>query len=498
MNKLSLLLLFFSCSTIAAQNDQTPLLKNNYSSYTTYKELTDYIYLLDKSSDILLVETIGQTVQGRNLYAMKFSNSTFGKDPSKIKVLIFAQQHGNERSGKEGALLLARELMKSENHYLFDKVDLAIVPQINVDGSEGNKRLNGNGMDLNRNHLILTEPEVIALHKFFDKYLFEVTMDVHEYYPFGETWKKFGYIINTDELTGPVNNPNVSGNIKELANREFLPYIKKYFTDRHFTNFIYSPGGPPGINYIRQSTFDINDGRQSFGILNSFSFIQEGLNGIDYSTDNIKHRAEGQMTGMRGLLEFAYLNKDKIKTMVAGDRQELIHPAPGTIISIQCEHVGNGSNLKLPVHSYSSDTDTLLTIDDYRPVVKSICDVTRPEGYLIPKNLKEVTAWITNHSLKTEPFKKSKQDRIIQYNIKSIDSIDFEGDMIVNPDVISNIIQTEIPIADYIYLPTSQLKGNMIVIALEPKSELGLVTYKQFSHLLKAGEKYPILRVVKR
>jgi hypothetical protein len=487
-----------SFTTLMAQETGSPLQKNKYLNYTTYKELTDYIYQLDKSSDLLKVETIGQTVNGRNLYAMKFSGSVFGKDPSKIKVLFFAQQHGNERSGKEGALLLAQELVKAENRYLFDKIDLAIIPQINVDGSELNKRLNGNGMDLNRNHLILTEPEVIALHNFFDKHLFEVTMDVHEYYPYGETWKKFGYRINTDELTGPVNNPNVSGNIIELSNFEFLPFINNYFADRHFTNFIYSPGGPPGINYIRHSTFDINDGRQSFGILNSFSFIQEGINGIDYSTDNIKHRAEGQMTGMRGLLEFAYLNKEKIKTMVAHDRQELMQNAPGSSISIQCEHVRNGKKLQLPVYSYSSGNDTILIVDDYRPVVKSICDVTRSDGYLIPKKLKELTDWIKRHSLITVPFASAKLNSIEQYEITSIDSMDFEGDMIVNPNVISNVIQSEILLSDYIYLPTSQLKGNMIVIALEPKSELGLVTYKQFAHLLKAGEKYPVLRVVRR
>ena len=36
----------------------------------------------------------------------------------------------------------------------------------------------------------------------------------------------------------------------------------------------------------------------------------------------------------------------------------------------------------------------------------------------------------------------------------------------------------------------------MIVIALEPKSMLGLVTYKQFENLLKAGKPFPILRVM--
>jgi hypothetical protein len=38
----------------------------------------------------------------------------------------------------------------------------------------------------------------------------------------------------------------------------------------------------------------------------------------------------------------------------------------------------------------------------------------------------------------------------------------------------------------------------MIVLAMEPKSILGLVTYKDYAHLLKAGEAFPVLRVVKK
>lgn len=482
---------------VLGQKNQTPLEKSGYSKTTSFDELTAYVHQLDQSSGLLTVESIGQSVQGRNIYAMKFSSGEFGKDTSKIKILILAQQHGNEQSGKEGALRLAQELLRSENQYLFKNIDLAIVPQMNPDGSEADKRLNGHEADLNRNHLILTEPEIIALHRLFDTYLFDVTMDVHEYYPYGETWKKSGFFINTDELIGPANNPNVAENIKSLSNSGFLPFMKKYLTDRHFTNFIYSPGGPPEINYIRHSTFDINDGRQSFAIQNSFSFIQEGLNGKDSNTENLRHRAEGQMTGMRCLIEYSCLNKEKIKRMVANDRKKLIHASVGEKISIQCEHIGDNKKLGLPVHSYSSGKDTIITITDYRPVVKSIFDVERPDGYLVPVRLKELTDWIARQSLKTETARILPSAIIQQYEISAIDSIDFEGDKVVNPSITLKNIKSPITISDYIYVPAYQLKGNMIVIALEPKSILGLVTYKQFAHLLKAGETYPILRVVK-
>ncbi|MEI6750345.1 MAG: M14 family zinc carboxypeptidase, partial [Bacteroidota bacterium] len=146
---------------VFSQQITTPPEKNNFQKVTSYDELTAFVKQLDEKPELLKVEIIGQSVQGRNLYALKFSLSEFGKDKSKIKVLIFAQQHGNEQSGKEGALLLADALLKPENKYLLDNIDFAIVPQMNPDGSEVNQRRNGHDADLNRNHLILTEPETM-------------------------------------------------------------------------------------------------------------------------------------------------------------------------------------------------------------------------------------------------------------------------------------------------------------------------------------------------
>jgi hypothetical protein len=75
--------------------------------------------------------------------------------------------------------------------------------------------------------------------------------------------------------------------------------------------------------------------------------------------------------------------------------------------------------------------------------------------------------------------------------------MDFERDIIANPTVELYPIKNDLCETDYIFIPVNQLRNNMIVIALEPKSELGLVTYKQFEHLLKKGENFPVLRLVK-
>jgi hypothetical protein len=485
-------------STVFAQQTATPLEKNNFQKLTSYSGLSEYVGQLDAASDLLKVETIGQSVQGRNIYAMKFSASEFGMDKSKIKVLFFAQQHGNEQSGKEGALLLAQTLLKPENRYFFEKIDFAIVPQMNPDGSEANKRRNGNNMDLNRNHMILTETETRALHRFFEKYMFEVTMDVHEYSPYSEEWEKYGYRKNADVTLGATTNPNISETIRDLSDNEILPYVLKYLAVKKFSSFEYSPGGPPEIDYIRHSTFDVNDGRQSLGILNTLSFIQEGMNGKDDSIENIRHRTEGQMTGMLGMLEYIYHHKDHVKKLVADGRNKLISSKPGEIVSIQSDHISNGQKLSIPLYSYYSKKDSVVVVNDYRPVVKSVYDVERPAGYLIPKENKELVEWVGRQTLTSTDFKNQKGQKIEQYFIKSIDSIDFERDIIVNPQTETRELKGEIANSDYIFVPTNQLKSNMIVLALEPKSMLGLATYPKYAHLLKIGEAFPVLRVVKK
>jgi len=393
--------------------------------------------------------------------------------------------------------LLASELVKPENHYLFDRIDLALIPQVNPDGSEKNQRRNGHDMDLNRNHLILTEPETRALHRFFDKYLFEVTIDVHEYSPYGEDWEKFGYRKNADVTLGATTNVNVWDKIRDLSNNDAVPAILKYISNTGYSSFVYCPGGPPGIDYIRHSTFDINDGRQSLGILNSFSFIQEGMNGEDTYAGNLQKRATSQLTGMMGLLDYAYKNKNTLKDLVAAGRKQLMNPDYGGSVSIQSDHFPDGSKLLLPLKSYSTSRDTVVEVIDYRPVVKSTLDIQRPLGYLVPDSLTELINWLDLQSISYRKFKPSGITSIVQYSIIRLDSIDFERDMIINPLVESGKIVLK-DASSYVFVPVDQLKGNMLIIALEPKSMLGLVTYKQYEHLLKPGLPFPVLRLEKQ
>ena len=65
---------------VLAQAPLPPPVNNKFTKLTFYPELSSYIELIGKQPGLLKVEIIGQTVQGRNLYSMKFSSSEFGMD----------------------------------------------------------------------------------------------------------------------------------------------------------------------------------------------------------------------------------------------------------------------------------------------------------------------------------------------------------------------------------------------------------------------------------
>lgn len=489
--KVLLILAFFVCELVCQNEILTPLEKSNYSKLTSHRELLEYVNFIDNISSLVEVETITRSREGREIVVLYFSREKFGIDKNKLRILFFAQQHGNEQSGKEGSLLLIKKLLSKENKFLFDKIDLALIPQMNPDGSERNQRRNANDVDLNRNHLILTEPETQALHKLFNKYRFEITLDVHEYYPYSDGWRNFGYYKNADEQLGLVTNLNISPYIKKLSKEKVLPFVSNWLKERSFSFCEYVVGGPPNIERLRFSTTDINDGRQSFGILNTLSFILEGKNGRDLQIDNIKRRAEGQSEAMLSLLHFAYLNAKEIKKLILEERKKLLKSTDDIVI--YSDHFNNGSKFILPVWDIHRDRDTVIEVENFNPEVRKIISVKKPKGYLFSSKDTMLVNFIKNHQInytQKMPYK----SKLVGYEILFIDSVQFEGELVIHPKVNLRIIDKKDLIGDYVFIPLDQIYNNLIVNALEPQSVIGLIQYNNFRYLIE-NKLYPIFRV---
>ena len=156
------------------------------------------------------------------------------------------------------------------------QLDLILVPCLNPDGSELKQRRNAADRDLNRNHVLLSEPETIALHRLFQQWSPEITLDVHEYGAVSKWWVEQGVIRNADEMLGPLSNLNTDNGIRAFSQDIFYPLMREKVQKDGFILFPYTVGAPVENDRLRFSTNDIDDGRQSLGIYNTLSFILEG------------------------------------------------------------------------------------------------------------------------------------------------------------------------------------------------------------------------------
>ena len=482
-----LFVVLLSCSIFAFAQFPTPLEQSNYSKLTTNAELMEYVSAVDAARPDISMEIIAVSHGRKRIPALTITSGTAAEQKKKLKVLIFAQQHGNEVSGKEGALLLLKGFAEGRLTPLLKNVNLTLVPQMNPDGGDNDKRRNGAGMDLNRNHMIMTEPEVIGLHELYAKNDYDVTLDVHEYFPYDSVWKAWGYRKNNEVTIGLMTNLNTDDALRAFQRDAFFPFFESYLQEKKIRFGEYTPLGPPHVSRMRNSTVDINDGRQSFGILGSFSFIQEGLH-HERSIDSIRRRAETQCEAMTAFITFMNRNADTLRTMV---KKAKATRADRPTTAILMDHTGDGKQ-SLTFSSYDGLRDTTMVVPNYHNTVIPLLTVTRPKGYLIPKKDTLLTDLLKKHKLKFAPYKAGKKDVVKQYLLEFQKQPEIEEFTIYVSAAQQQTVQVKA--SDYLFVSTKQRAAQLLITALEPQGMINLMQYDRFAYLRNERE-YPVLRV---
>ncbi len=481
-----MLLLFFSSCQVP-DTAITPAERKGYAALTSSVELAQFLVDLQKQHNSLKVKNF-EVYDSLSVQVVSFVDTAHKKN-DRIRVMLIAQQHGNEPSGLEGLLLLIRDLVAGKHPHWFNHADLVIIPQCNPSGADLHKRRNTTGIDLNRDHLLLEAAETKLIQQIFDDFDPHFTVDFHEYYPFGKTWEEFGYRRNFDIQLGGPTNLNTSDEIRYAFKSRLLPYVEKQLNNRGYSFFEYTLGNLSQGERLRHSTTDIDDGRQSFAITGTFSVIVEGMNGRD-SLDRLERRAKSQFTAAEALVSWAIQNRRDVIKMVDDARNTVLTlPYP---ISIRQEHMPDGKVLNYPLRSLKTDRDTMFLVDNYHPKVISNLDITPPIGYLIPKNNQALMSWLSrNVFIKTAAipvYSKTFAYQIVGFEVSVDEELENQKALVVKLQL------PTINADDYVYLPLNQKYNLRLMLALEPQSIYGLINYKSFETLCQVGI-WPVLRV---
>jgi hypothetical protein len=482
----------------------TPLEQKSFRDLTRYSEMMEYLEKLDSRSEIFGQKIIGKSVEGREIPALFFSlDEQFGSQRNrKPVVLIFCQQHGDEPSGKEAALLLARDLTGPKKD-LLKNLDLILVPQVNPDGGEKDQRRNANEMDLNRNHMVLSEPETRALHELFIEWMPQVTLDVHEYGAISETWMSHGFIKNADVQVGKISNLNISPVIYEFSEALFIAGIEKQMTAKGYTFHEYLVGTPFEGSRLRYSTTAINDGRQSFGIYNTFSFIQEG---IQYGnlTDKLEHRSKTQLSALTAFLEIINQYASTILQTVNDVRDERMSEIyiRSNPIYVQMDYYSDpvDTSTIFPVFDLKNWQAEDRKLENFHSRVRVRKSITRPVAYIIPASEKEIIEILSRHRIEMNPLTDQRTIPVEAYQIKHVTTMIEEELEVPYVDLEARKISREFE-AGTMVIYLTQPAGTFIPLLLEPQSRFSLFQegsgrkYKM-SDYLKEDTEFPIYRLM--
>lgn len=506
--------------TAFSQTIQTPAEISNYSRYSQQQDIIPFLDTVARTCGCAKVQVVGKTGEAKdftaaNLYLVILTDEGVNAPPAlnrkKPTILVLAAQHGNEQSGKEAALTLIRDLAVGTLRPLLEQVNVLVMPQTNPYGNFVNRRTNEQDLNLNRDHVKLESPETRAIHAVFTRWMPEVSIDVHEQ---GDNY----YRVNS----GRVTNANIAAAIRSFSRDTIYKETEALVTSNGYTWHEYlvteamgsqgAAGAPEPTDANREmltrpSTTDLNDGRNSFGIYETISFIQESASRHDVPT--LKDRTAYQYLGIKALVQSVARHADQVRELVTSSRAALLAkaktPTAGDLVHVRMVHARDPKQPELAIQRFeqaqgadpAARTVVNEVVKNWFPNAEPTFSVPRAYGYVVPAAHRDVVQTMLALGIGVQAF---TADAAIEVERYVVDEIVPSSEDYVAPEQIAvtkRAVKVTVRKGDY-YVSGAQPAANLIPNLLEPQAEFGFIRYRTFKLVPDKGATFPFLRVARR
>jgi len=458
----------------------------------TYAEMETFLQGIDGRGPIR-VTVEGRTAEGRAVY---LAHATRGGNPS-FRVLFYAQQHGDEVSGKDALLYLLREIANRPER-LPAGIDLWILPMMNPDGAERGTRRNAAGADLNRDHILLEQPETQALHRVVRRVRPHLAVDCHEFTRDSEDRRQRGWIawpdITMDGLNNPLFDPAVVAAAERWVRESEAPEAA---AGHPFLR--YSVGGLPPDEEQRHSAPDIDGGLNAVGMYGGLSFIIEAAvrRGPDAPPDDLAKRVDAYLVLLRRFLDETAHRAEDLAAVEASRRRppprfiptNYLWVNPGfTITDFPVLELATGRTVRIP----TANMMTTMAVKTALPA---------PLGYAIePRAAADYALVLERQGI---PFETLAAPRTVGAQrcdlLRLEETFDdlysrYEGRQIVQCRAAA---AEELP-AGTLWVPLEGEAAVRAALVLEPAALYGVYQYPRFRSHAATGAALPIVRVTSR
>ncbi|MFQ3341863.1 MAG: hypothetical protein ACI9TK_001539 [Flavobacteriaceae bacterium] len=118
------------------------------------------------------VKIIGHSVEMRPISLLSIGSGN-------TKILLWSQMHGNESTTTKALFDFIPWFLEKEQKVFQEKFTLNIILQLNPDGAAAYTRLNFKGIDLNRDAILLSQPESKVLRDLYQSFQPDYCLNLH-------------------------------------------------------------------------------------------------------------------------------------------------------------------------------------------------------------------------------------------------------------------------------------------------------------------------------
>ena len=444
-------------------------------SLTSHDALVAFLAALAGTSRRLRLSSLGQSQQGRELPLIYLTREGLD-DPLAIARLdrpviwLIGQQHGNEPAGGEAMLALAAALSSGELASLLDRLSIVIVPRSNPDGAADDKRVLASGVDLNRDHLLLSQPETRALHQVMRLLPPDVVIDHHEFSVAGRWAEKFGALHAVDVMILEATHPGVPKSLTEIAGRLYRPALEAAM-DRH---------GLSSHDYVTTGA-DMDDrlvslggnapgiARNAFGLRGSVSYLIE-TRGVGIGLQSYQRRVATHYLLAKSLLEASAAEGADLRAAVAAARLAAAADRSPLVVS----HELARRPLEMPLMDPQSGAarPTPVTLADSRSLT-AIEHRARPHGYLVLRGGEAVAERLAMNEVRACVVEAACRIAVEAYDVERLGTVSRRRSESINPDRSMNVTirptTIDVP-AGALFVPMDQPAAGIVAATLEPDS----------------------------
>ena len=327
----------------------TPGLRDGRETFTRNDELLAALRTLAAAPKGPRLVAAGRSQSGVAIEALHFSSG-----PGRPAVLLVGQQHGDEPAGAEALLVLAQELAqelaqgraqelaperpRGDLRFVLQKIDVVILPRANPDGAELGARRAANGLDINRDHLLLRTPEAQAQGLLMREFRPLVVVDSHEHTVVGRYLEKFGAIQRNDLLLQYAMTANLPPAITRASEEWFRqPMLKALKAEGLTADWYYTNPTNPTDLRLSMGGAQPDTARNVHGLKNTISILLESR-GVGIGRLHLQRRVHSHVVALKSVLASAAVHADALVALKReADAQAAASACSGNIVVLAAQ-----------------------------------------------------------------------------------------------------------------------------------------------------------------